>query len=152
MLEDKDFSNPAFLISYLPINVTFEEDIKAPMETRRANGKLDSKKDKDGKDQFYINPATEILRSQIINHLVNGGSINDIKTTIQDQYKGLLKVDENRFANNNILELDGVKDLKYVRDNLYVVDSFGNLMNIQSGKTKTFINNKLKRMQLVKYI
>ena len=46
------------------------------------SGKLDSKKDKDGKDQFYINPATEILRSQIINHLVNGGSINDIKTTI----------------------------------------------------------------------
>jgi len=144
MLEDKDFSNPAFLISYLPINVIFEKDVKAPMETRRANGKLDSKKDKDGKDQFYINPATETLRSQIINHLVNGGSINDIKTTIQDQYKGLLKVDENRFANNNILELDGVKDLKYVRDNLYVVDSFGNLMNIQSGKTKTFINSKLK--------
>lgn len=145
MLEDKDFSNPAFLISYLPINVTFEKGIKAPMETRRANGKLDSKKDKDGKDQFYINPATEILRSQIINHLVNGGSINDIKTTIQDQYKGLLKVDENRFANNNILELDGVKDLKYVRDNLYVVDSFGNLMNIQSGKTKTFSNGKTKK-------
>ena len=144
MLESKDFSNPAFLISYLPINVTFEKGIKAPMETRRANGKLDSKKDKDGKDQFYINPATEILRSQIINHLVNGGSIADIKTTIQDQYKGLLKVDENRFANNNILELDGVKDLKYVRNNLYVVDSFGNLMNIQSGKTKTFINSKLK--------
>jgi len=144
MLEDKDFSNPAFLISYLPINVTFEKGIKAPMETRRANGKLDSKKDKDGKDQFYINPATEILRSQIINHLVNGGSINDIKTTIQDQYKGLLKVDDNRFANNNILELDGVKDLKYVRDNLYVVDSFGNLMNIQSGKTKTFSNGKVK--------
>ena len=145
MLEDKDFSNPAFLISYLPINVTFEKGIKAPMETRRANGKLDSKKDKDGKDQFYINPATEILRSQIINHLVNGGSINDIKTTIQDQYKGLLKVDENRFANNNILELDGIKDLKYVRDNLYVVDSFGNLMNIQSGKTKTFSNGKTKK-------
>ena len=151
MLKDKDFSNPSFLISYLPINVVFEKnaedskkDIKAPMETRRATGKLDSKKDKDGKDQFYINPATEILRSQIINHLVNGGSINDIKTTIQDQYKGLLKVDDNRFANNNILELDGVKDLKYVRDNLYVVDSFGNLMNIQSGKTKTFINSKLK--------
>lgn len=144
MLENKDFSDPAFLISYLPINVTFEKGIKAPMETRRANGKLDSKKDKDGKDQFYINPATEILRSQIINHLVNGGSINDIKTTIQDQYKGLLKVDENRFANNNILELDGVKDLKYIRDNLYVVDSFGNLMNIQSGKTKTFSNGKVK--------
>ena len=151
MLEDKDFSNPAFLISYLPINVVFEKnaedskkDIKAPMETRRTTGKLDSKKDKDGKDQFYINPATETLRSKIINHLVNGGSISDIKTTIQDQYKGLLKVDDNRFANNNILELDGVKDLKYVRDNLYVVNSFGNLMNIQSGKTKTFINSKLK--------
>jgi hypothetical protein len=144
MLEDKDFSNPAFLISYLPINVIFEKGIKAPMETRRANGKLDSKKDKDGKDQFYINPATETLRSQIINHLVNGGSINDIKTTIQDQYKGLLKVDDNRFANNNILELDGVTNLKYVRDNLYVVNSFGNLMNIQSGKTKTFSNHKIK--------
>ena len=26
-----------------------------------------------------------------------------------DQYKGLLKVDENKFANNNILELDELK-------------------------------------------
>lgn len=145
MLEKKDFSDPAFLISYLPINVVFEEGVKAPTETRRANGKLDAKKDKDGKDQFYINPSTEILRTHIVNHLINGGSISDIKTTIQDQYKGLLKVDDNRLANNNILELDGVPNLKYVRDNLYVVDSFGNLMNIQSGKTKTFSNGKTKK-------
>lgn len=144
MLEDKDFSNPAFLISYLPINVVFEKGVKAPTETRRASGKLDAKKDKDGKDQFYINPATEILRTHIVNHLINGGSISDIKTTIQDQYKGLLKVDDNRFANNNILELDGVPNLKYVRDNLYVVDSFGNLKNIQTGKTKPFSNGKVK--------
>lgn len=144
MLEKKDFSNPAFLISYLPINVVFEKGIKAPTETRRASGKLDAKKDKDGKDQFYINPATEILRTHIVNHLINGGSISDIKTTIQDQYKGLLKVDDNRLANNNILELDGVPNLKYVRDNLYVVDSFGNLKNIQTGKTKPFSNGKVK--------
>jgi len=144
MLKDKDFSDPAFLISYLPINVVFEKGIVAPMETRRANGKLDVEKDKDGNEQFYINPATKILREQIINHLVNGGSISDIKTTIQDQYKGLLKVDDNRLANNNILELDGVPNLKYVRDNLYVVDSFGNLKNIQTGKTKPFINDKVK--------
>ena len=26
MLEKKDFSNPAFLISYLPINVVFEKN------------------------------------------------------------------------------------------------------------------------------
>jgi len=139
-----DFSNPKLLIDFLPINVQFTDKIKAPIETRRSQGKLDSKKDLDGKDQFYINPATESLRQNIINHLINGGSINDIKTTIQYQYKGILKVDENRFANNNVLQLNGVKDIKYLRDNLYVVDSFGNLMNIQSGKTKTFSNSKLK--------
>lgn len=127
----KDFSNPKLLIDFLPINVQFTNEVKAPIETRRVNDE--------------INPATELLRISIVNHLINGGSITDIKTTIQDQYKGLLKVDENRFANNNILQLDGVKDLKYVRDNLYVVDSFGNLMNIQSGKTKTFSNGKTKK-------
>jgi len=125
-----NFSNPKLLIDYLPINVQFTNEIKAPIETRRVTGE--------------INPATELLRIAIINHLINGGSITDIKTTIQDQYKGLLKVDENRFANNNVLQLDGVKDIKYIRDNLYVVDSFGNLMNIQSGKTKTFSNGKVK--------
>jgi len=144
MLKDKDFSDPAFLISYLPINVVFEKGIKAPMESRRASGDFDVEKDKNGNDQYYINPATKILRKHIINHLINGGSISDIKTTIQDQYKGLLKVDDNRLANNNILELDGVPNLKYVRDNLYVVDSFGNLKNIQTGKTKPFINDKVK--------
>lgn len=145
MFKNKDFSNPSFLISYLPINAIFEKDIKAPMETRRANGELDSKKDINGKDQYYINPATEILRTHIVNHLVKGGSINDIKTTVQGQYKGMLKVDDNKLANNNILKLSGVKDLKYVRDNLYVVDSFGNLKNIQTGKTKSFSNGKTKK-------
>jgi len=125
-----DFSDPKLLIDYLPINVQFTNEVKAPIETRRVNDE--------------INPATELLRISIVNHLINGGSITNIKTTIQDQYKGLLKVDENRFANNNVLQLDGVKDIKYIRDNLYVVDSFGNLMNIQSGKTKTFSNGKVK--------
>lgn len=125
-----DFSNPKLLIDFLPLNVRFTNKVKAPIETKRVTDE--------------INPATELLRISIVNHLINGDSINDIKTTIQDQYKGLLKVDENRFANNNILQLNGVKDLKYVRDNLYVVDSFGNLMNILSGKTKTFSNGKVK--------
>jgi len=127
---NKDFSNPKLLIDFLPINVQFTNEVKAPIETRRITDE--------------INPATELLRISIVNHLINGGSITDIKTTIQDQYKGLLKVDENRFANNNVLQLNGVKDIKYIRDNLYVVDSFGNLMNIQSGKTKTFSNGKVK--------
>ena len=127
---NKDFSNPKSLIDFLPINVQFTDKIKAPVETRRVTDE--------------INFATELVRTQIVNHLINGGSISDIKTTIQDQYKGMLKVDENKFANNNVLGLNGVKDLKYVRDNLHVVDSFGNLMNILSGKAKTFSNGKVK--------
>lgn len=127
---NKDFSDPRLLIDFLPINVLFTNEVKSPIETKRVTGE--------------INPATELLRIAIINHLINGGSITDIKTTIQDQYKGVLKVDENRFANNNISQLDGVKDLNYIRENLYVVNSFGKLQNILNDKIFEFNNGKIK--------
>jgi len=127
---NKDFSNPKLLIDYLPINVQFTNEVKAPIETRRITDE--------------INPATELLRIDIVNNLIKGIDINDIKTTIQDQYKGILKVDENRFANNNILQLDGVKDLNYIRENLYVVNSFGKLQNILNDKIFEFNNDKIK--------
>lgn len=127
---NKDFSNPKLLIDYLPINVQFTNEVKAPIETRRVTDE--------------INPATELLRIGIINHLIKGGSINDIKTTIQDQYKGILKIDKNKLANNNILELDGVKNLNYIRENLYVVNSFGKLQNILNDKIFEFNNGKIK--------
>ncbi len=127
---NKDFSNPKLLIDFLPINVQFTNEVKAPIETRRVTND--------------INIATELLRTDLVNNLIKGISINDIKTTIQDQYKGLLKVDDNRFANNNILQLDGVKDLNYIRENLYVVNSFGKLQNILNDKIFEFNNGKIK--------
>jgi hypothetical protein len=127
---NKDFSNPKLLIDFLPINVLFTNEVKAPIETRRVTND--------------INIATELLRTDLVNNLIKGVSINDIKTTIQDQYKGLLKVDDNRFANNNILQLDGVKDLNYIRENLYVVNSFGKLQNILNNKIFEFNNDKVK--------
>lgn len=126
---NKDFSNPKLLIDYLPINVRFTDEVNAPIETRRSNDE--------------INSATEILRIEIINNLINGVDIKNIKTTIQDQYKGVLKV-ESDTAENNILQLNGVKDLKYVRDNLFVVNSQGNLQNILNGKIENFTNDKVK--------
>lgn len=130
VFNNKDFSNPKLLIDFLPINVQFTNEVKAPIETRRITGE--------------INPATELLRTDLINNLIKGVSINDIKATIQDQYKGLLKVDENRFANNNILQLNGVKDINYIRENLYVVNSFGKLQNILNDKIFEFNNDKVK--------
>ena len=127
---NKDFSNPKLLIDYLPINVLFTNEVKAPIETRRTTGD--------------INTATELLRTEIISNLINGVLIENISTTIQDQYKGILKIDENRLANNNILQLDGVKDLNYIRENLFVVNSFGKLQNILTEQTSDFINDKIK--------
>lgn len=126
----KDFSNPKLLIDFLPINVQFTNEVKAPIETRRVTND--------------INISTLLLRTEVINNLIKGVDINDIKTTIQDQYKGILKIDENKFANNNILKLDGVPDLKYVRENLYVVNSFGKLQNILNDKIFEFNNGKIK--------
>jgi len=126
---NNDFSNPKLLFDYLPINVQFTNEVKAPIETRRANDEID--------------PSTEILRTEIINNLINGVNISNIKTTIQDQYKGILKV-ESDTAENNILQLNGVKDLAYIRENLYVVNSQGQLQNILKGTTSNFKNDKIK--------
>jgi hypothetical protein len=126
----KDFSNPKLLIDYLPINIKFNKDISAPIDTRKITGKISS--------------STELLRTELINNLINGVDIKNMFTTIQGQYKGLLKVDDNRLANNNILQLDGVKDLKYVRENLHVVNSFGKLQNVLTGKTLDFNDGKVK--------
>lgn len=127
------------LYDYLPINARFTPDVNAPILT-----KYKIKDEKTDKWVGKMDTSTGNLRTHLIANLRNGISIENMSTTIQSQYKGMLKVDDNRFANNNILDLDGVPNLKYVRDNLYVVDSFGNLKNIQSGKTVKFINDKIK--------
>lgn len=127
---NKDFSNPKLLIDFLPLNALFTDEVKAPIETRRVTSD--------------INIATELLRTDLVNNLINGVPIESIKTTIQDQYKGILKIDNNKFANNNILQLDGVKDLNYIRENLYVINSFGKLQNILNDKIFEFNNGKIK--------
>lgn len=130
-----DFSNPKFLFDYLPINVRFTPEVNAPIETKRKNGDIDY--------------STELLRIDIISKLIQGQPIDNIKGSIQDQYKGLLQI-ESSTAENNILQLDGVKDLNYIRENLYVVNSQGLLQNIISGKTQSFQNPFTKDLNRAK--
>jgi hypothetical protein len=120
-----DFSNIQLLLDYLPINVQFTPDVNAPIETKRKTNETD--------------PATQILRESLIFALSKGVPIENITTTIQDQYKGLLKV-ESDTAENNLLDLDGVTDSKYIRDNLHVINIHGELQNIITGKTTKFKN------------
>lgn len=127
LFNNKDFSNMSFLFNYLPINVKFTDTVLAPIETMRRNGEIDK--------------STELLRIEIINELSKGKDIETLRGSVQDQYKGLLKIDSST-AENDILELDSVKsNLKFVRDNLYVVDSFGQLQNIMNPKQTVMFKN-----------
>lgn len=128
------------LYEYLPINVRFTPQVNAPIETKR----VATFDEESGKWIEKMNISTGLLRTELINNLRNGIFIENMSTTIQDQYKGLLTIDDNRFANNNILQLDGVKDINYVRENLYVVNSFGKLQNVLNDKIFEFNNGKIK--------
>jgi hypothetical protein len=128
------------LYEYLPINVRFTSQVNAPIETKR----VATFDEETGKWVEKMNISTGLLRTELISNLRKGVSFENMSTTIQDQYKGLLKIDDNRFANNNILQLDGVKDLNYIRENLYVINSFGKLQNILNDKIFEFNNDKVK--------
>jgi len=125
LFKRNDFNDRKLLFDYLPINVKFTDEVKAPIETRRVNDAID--------------PSTEILRTEIISRLIQGQPIDNIKGSVQGQYKGLLKV-ESSTAENNIMDLDGIKDLNYIRQNLYVINAFGQLQNIITGETQLFKN------------
>jgi len=117
------------LIDYLPINIKLTEGAYLPIETRRVNGEM--------------NPETEMLRRSIIANLITGVPIESMNSTITGQYKGVLQV-ESPTAENSLLNLAGVTDLKYIKENTYFVNIHGQLENVLTGKFENFQNKFTK--------
>jgi hypothetical protein len=132
---NKDFSNIQLLIDYLPINIKLAEGAYLPIETRRVNGEM--------------NPETEMLRKSLITNLINGIPIESMNSTITGQYKGVLQV-ESPIAENSLLDLTGVTDLKYIKENTYFVNIHGQLENILTGQTRAFQNKFTKDLDRTK--
>jgi len=130
-----NFKDIQFLIDYLPINIKLADGAYLPIETRRVNGE--------------INPETEMLRKSLITNLINGIPIEGMSSTITGQYKGVLQV-ESPTAENILLDLAGVTDLKYIKDNTYFVNIHGQLENILTGQTRPFQNKFTKDLDRTK--
>ena len=111
-----DLSDITLITEYLPINIKLANGAYLPIETRRDNGE--------------INPETETLRKNLITNILNGNSIENMFSTITGQYNGVLQVEESPNTENSILELGGVNGMKYIRENLYVVNIHGQLENV----------------------
>jgi len=133
--KDGNFKDIQFLIDYLPINIKLADGAYLPIETRRVNGE--------------INPETEILRKSLITNLINGIPIESMNSTITGQYKGVLQV-ESPVAENSLLDLAGVTDLKYIKENTYFVNIHGQLENILTGQTRAFQNKFTKNLDRTK--
>jgi len=133
--KEGNFKDIQFLIDYLPINIKLTEGAYLPIETRRVNGK--------------INPETEMLRKSLITNLINGIPITDMNSTITGQYKGVLQV-ESPIAENSLLDLAGVTDLKYIKENTYFVNIHGQLENVLTGQTRAFQNKFTKDLDRTK--
>jgi len=130
-----NFKDIQFLIDYLPINIKLAEKAYLPIETRRVNGE--------------INPETEMLRKSLITNLINGIPIESMNSTITGQYKGVLQV-ESPTAENSLLDLAGVTDLKYIKENTYFVNIHGQLENVLTGQTRPFQNKFTKDLDRTK--
>jgi len=130
-----NFKDIQFLIDYLPINIKLAEKTYLPIETRRVNGE--------------INPETEMLRKSLITNLINGVPIENMNSNITGQYKGVLQV-ESPTAENSLLDLAGVTDLKYIKENTYFVNIHGQLENVLTGQTRAFQNKFTKDLDRTK--
>jgi len=139
ILKSKDFTpeNIQFLINYLPFNIHISDNVFAPMETQP----------KGAKEQEVFNDSSKILRTLIVNELVKGTDINDIKLTILGQFQGALKIDKN-VPENSILELDAVqKKLIDINDNIFMVNS-QNDKQFADGRVEAFpVNTDLGRVR-----
>lgn len=125
-----DETQKQFLIDHLPINVVVSEGVEAPLSTQpRTEGGINN-----------FNKYDRLLRTNIINSLINGESIENISGEIKDQKSGLLIEDfkENGIPENSVLELDYINnDISKV--NLYMVNDTGDL---QSPTGENIIFNK----------
>src|SRR5690606_37807214 len=128
-----------FLVNHLPINAVITDNVKAPIETQ-PNTKC-------GIDIF--NKSSKVLRTNLINTLISGVKLENISTTIEGQYGGVLIVDSkdenNNVRENNILDLYHFKGMTtkqkvdYIKKNIAIVNQLGNFEYLD-GNTEPFIN------------
>lgn len=137
-----------FLINHLPINAVFSASKELSKTPKSPISTLPSVK---GKSQDIFDKSSKVLRTHLINHLVNGGKIEDFTTAIEGQYGGMLKVDlpdaDNNVRKNNILDLYHFKGMSikekiaYIRKNIAIVDQQSNFEYL-NGDKMPFINKK----------
>jgi len=121
LFNNKDFTDIEFLINHLPLNIKLTDDIFAPLET---------KSDKEGYNKIF-NKTSKELRSTIIKELAKGTKIEDISVPIVGQGNGTLQIEDNVVENliTGLYEFSG--DIsKIKKEDIYFVDNFGTLINI----------------------
>ena len=134
--QNGDFSEEGILkmVEHLPINVVFRKEsegkdkINGPLETLPYTNKNGA--------QDNFDKATRYLRAHIVNALAQGAKPEEIIGSIQDQYKGLLQIDETPqgvpATENPVHELDYFNgDMSKVE--VFMVNKDGNLVDT-SGK------------------
>lgn len=128
-----------YLAKYLPLNIGFENsETKSSIDTYSDN-------DVNSYNETF-NKTIKNTRLQIVNHILDGGKLEDITTEISGQMPGILQIDiteENKVPENSILQLQYFqlnnlvnekneltkKGYQYVRENLFNVIDFGQLQN-----------------------
>lgn len=128
----KDFSDLDFLIKHLPINVIFENDQKAPIETYYVNAENSSES---------FDSKSKILRSTILKELAKGTQINQLSTIVEGQYNGELQVTTPNVLENKIFNLyefgNNIDNVKV--EDIFIVNDQGSLKNMND---KTFPTNR----------
>lgn len=107
-----------FLINHLPINAVFADGVEAPIET------LPSTKS----SEAIFNKSSKLLRTNILNSLFNGSKIEDLSTTVEGQYGGVLKIADkvsNNVPENSILDLYHFKGMSKKQKVDYILDNLG---------------------------
>ena len=118
--KDKSQEDINYIIDYLPIKAKVSDDIFTF---------LTSKPQTFNKDSLEAWETTEQpLRSQIVNHLLETGTLDNINSTIMFQYPGLLQLDRtNGVPENNIMDLKQINSLEDVK--LLMLNEHGFLVN-----------------------
>lgn len=146
-----------FLADYTPLYLGFKDSqTKAPLDVKLVNQNTQGEIDK---NQIFLKQKE--VRLQIINHILNGGKLEDISTNITAQMPGVLQIDlnedgtvpENKITNLNYFQVNGLVDdqgnltnkgFHEIRERLSVVVDFSNLQNAKgelkplSTKTESF--------------
>lgn len=129
-----------FLIEHLPINAILGEESSPIHTVYESNG--NTKK---------FDNSTKLLRTQIINALIAGSSIENITSSIEGQYGGELQVEpnlNNKAIENSVLDLHHLfrvaenKRLETVKKNLGFVNSDGKLEFLDGTKDPYFRTSK----------